>query len=151
MRDKRSEAGPLQVEPFALGYLKESQLIQETSDICDDLGAGDKFLPHKVVQYQVQVSLTIPCFLKQKQRAIRTGAAFCGGCSRRRASATSCRAYLVFEAEVKVRQHVQAGGQQRDLLGDDAQLALLGFPRIALNSNYVSPAQFVIDVNKFLL
>jgi hypothetical protein len=50
-----------------------------------------------------------------------------------------------------MRQHVQAGGQQRDLLGDDAQLALLGFPGIALNSNYVSPAQFVIDMNKFLL
>lgn len=44
---------------------------------------------------------------------------------------------------------MQARRQQRDLIGNDAQLTLLGFPRTALNSNYVAPAQFVIDTNKF--
>ena len=46
---------------------------------------------------------------------------------------------------------MQARRQQCDFIGDDAQLALLGFPRIALDSNYVSPAQFVVDTNKFFL
>lgn len=61
------------------------------------------------------------------------------------------RAHLVLEAEVKMRQHVQAGGQECHLPGDDAQLTLLGFSGIALDSDYVSPAQFVIDVNEFFL
>ena len=66
-------------------------------------------------------------------------------------SQEATRIHLVFEAEVKMRQHVQARRQQCDFIGDDAQLALLGFPRIALDSNYVSPAQFVVNTNKFFL
>lgn len=46
---------------------------------------------------------------------------------------------------------MQAGRQECDVMGDDAQLTLLGFPRIPLNSNYISPAQFVVDTNKFFL
>lgn len=44
---------------------------------------------------------------------------------------------------------MQARRQQRDLVRNDTQLTLLGFPRVPLNSNYVSPSQFVIDMNKF--
>lgn len=46
---------------------------------------------------------------------------------------------------------MQAGRQERDFIGDDAQLTLLGFPRVPLNSNYISPPQLVIDTNKFFL
>ena len=42
---------------------------------------------------------------------------------------------LVLDAEVQVGQHVQAGGQEGHLLGDDGQLALLGLARVALKSS----------------
>ena len=48
--------------------LWESQFIQETSYIRDDLGADDEFLPHNVIQDQVQISLSIPCFLNEEEQ-----------------------------------------------------------------------------------
>lgn len=50
-----------------------------------------------------------------------------------------------------MRQHVQARRQQGDLVWDDAQLALLGFPRIPLHTDDVSSTKLVIDTNKFFL
>lgn len=46
---------------------------------------------------------------------------------------------------------MQTGRQECDLEGNDAQFTLFGFPRIPLNSDYVSPAQFVVNTNKFFL
>lgn len=46
---------------------------------------------------------------------------------------------------------MQAEGQQCDLIGDGAQLTLLGFPRIPLNSNYVILMQFIVYMNKIFL
>ena len=73
----------------------------------------DKFLSHKLLQDQVQISLKRPYF-------------------------------LVFEGQNEAEAHVQAEGQKCDLLGDGAQLALLGFPWITLNSNYISLMQFLL-------
>jgi hypothetical protein len=46
---------------------------------------------------------------------------------------------------------VQAWRQQCDFIRDDAQLTLLGFARIPLNTNDVSSTQFVVDTNKLFL
>lgn len=43
---------------------------------------------------------------------------------------------------------MKARRQQCDLIWNDAQLTLLDFSRISLNSNYASLTQFVIDMSK---
>lgn len=44
-------------------YLQEPKLVQETAQVSDDLRPSNKFLPHWVVQNQVQVALTETGFL----------------------------------------------------------------------------------------
>lgn len=44
-------------------YLQESHLVQEAAKVGDDFGASREFLPHVVVENQVQVALAVSCFL----------------------------------------------------------------------------------------
>lgn len=55
--------------------------------------------------------------------------------------------YLVFEPEVKVRQHVQAGRQESDFIGNNTQLPFFCLARIPLNPNDVPTTQFVINMD----
>lgn len=58
---------------------------------------------------------------------------------------------LVLQTEMQVRKHVQTWRQQRHLYRHDAQLALLCLPRISTDTDDVTTAQFVVDVNEVFL
>lgn len=97
-------------------YLQKSQLVQEAAQVCDDFGAGYKFLPHVVIENQVQVALTESCFLDAKIKQ------WCE-CQDQDLERTSAlghpkflqqqpqSSYLIFETKVEVGQHVQTWWQ----------------------------------------
>lgn len=59
--------------------------------------------------------------------------------------------YLIFQAEVEMRQHVQTWRQQGHLDGNNAQLPFFGLARVTPDTNDVTTAQFVVDGHKRLL
>lgn len=53
--------------PLWTSYLQEPKLVQETTQVSDDLRPCNKFLPHRVIQNQIQVALTEASFLLGKK------------------------------------------------------------------------------------
>ena len=54
-------------------HLQKAQLVEEAPQVGDDLGTRHKLLPHRVVQYQVQISLTETCLLRGgAEREVKT-------------------------------------------------------------------------------
>lgn len=49
--------------PMWASYLQKAKLVQETTQVSDDFCPRHKLLPNRVIQNQIQVSLTEPCFL----------------------------------------------------------------------------------------
>lgn len=63
----------------------------------------------------------------------------------------SSNTYLVLQAKMQVRKHVQTWRQQGHLYGDDAQLTFLCLPGIPSNADDVTTAQFIVDMNEIFL
>lgn len=59
--------------------------------------------------------------------------------------------YLIFEAKMKMRQHVQAWRQQSYFIWNNTQFPFLCFPRISLYTNNVSTTQLAVDTEIFFL
>lgn len=59
--------------------------------------------------------------------------------------------YLIFEAKMKMRQHVQAWRQESDFRRNNTQLPFLCFPRIPFYTNNVPTTQLAVNTEILFL
>lgn len=54
--------------PLKSTYFKKAQIVKKLPNIIDDLCSDNKFLPHFVIENEIQITLSISCFLQKKNR-----------------------------------------------------------------------------------